>query len=200
MNLGIIDYGAGNLRSVAKAVEYCGATAQIIATPREILHMDKIILPGVGAFGHAMSALAQLDLLDALKTFMQSGKPFLGICLGMQVLFGDSEESPGVPGINIFPGHVRRFPNHLKVPHLGWNQIIPEKSSPLFRGVPEEAFFYFAHSYYAHPVQSECIIATTDYQGSYTAATAREPVFGIQFHPEKSQSNGLLVLNNFITL
>lgn len=200
MNIGIVDYGAGNLRSVAKALEHCGAQVQMIATAAAVSQIDKIILPGVGAFGQAMSALNAMGLKDALMAYMESGRPFLGICLGMQVLFSGSEESPGIAGLGVFPGEVKRFPRTLKVPHLGWNQVQIESPSPLFKNLPDQAFFYFAHSYYAAPRESTCIRATAEYGDSYTVAIARDNIFGIQFHPEKSQRNGLILLQNYVDL
>ncbi len=200
MNIGIVDYGAGNLRSVAKALEHCGAQVQMITTPSAFNEFDKIILPGVGAFGQAMSALNALGMKDALMAYIDSGRPFLGICLGMQVLFSGSEESPGIAGLDVFPGEVKRFPRTLKVPHLGWNQVQIESQSPLFKNLPDQAFFYFAHSYYAAPRESTCIRASTEYGDSYTVAIARENIFGIQFHPEKSQRNGLVLLQNYVDL
>ncbi len=196
----IIDYGAGNLRSVQKAVEHCGAETIVSSSARDILRADKVIFPGVGAFGNAMEAIRQRDLQDAVPDFIHSGKPFLGICLGMQLLFENSQENPDVPGFGIFKGQVKRFPQNLKVPHLGWNRLIQTHASPLWRAIPQDAYFYFAHSYHVAPHNDKIIVGQCDYFEKYTVAVRKDSVFGLQFHPEKSQKYGLKILDNFIAL
>ncbi|MBN1997712.1 imidazole glycerol phosphate synthase subunit HisH [candidate division KSB1 bacterium] len=196
----IIDYGAGNLRSVQKAVEYNGAKTVVSSNSRDIAGADKVIFPGVGAFGKAMEAIQQLDLQTAILDFIHSGKPFLGICLGMQLLFENSQENPEVAGFGVFKGQVKRFPKDFKVPHLGWNVLIKTQKSPLWVDIPDHAYFYFAHSYYVVPQNPEIVAGQSDYGIKYTVAVRRENVFGLQFHPEKSQKYGLKILENFIAV
>ncbi len=196
----IVDYEAGNLRSVQKAVEHTGTEAKVTSSPKEILEADKVIFPGVGAFGKAVEKIDQLGLRDTLLESIDKGKPFLGICLGMQLLFESSEESPGVKGLSVFKGPVKRFSKDLKVPHLGWNVLIPITESPLWNNIADQSFFYFAHSYYISPENSGIIIGETDYGMRVPVAVNKENVFGLQFHPEKSQKMGLQVLENFVNI
>jgi glutamine amidotransferase len=198
--IAIIDYGMGNLCSVQKAMEYLGAETVITDSPDILSRTDKIVLPGVGAFGDAMRELGSRGLVEPLRRAVALQKPFLGICLGMQVLFDRSEESPGVGGLSILPGEVKRFVTDLKVPHMGWNQICIRRQAPIFRGVEDGAFLYFVHSYYAVPGCAEDIAATTDYAVEFASAICRGRLFGTQFHPEKSQTVGLKILKNFIDL
>lgn len=193
----VVDYEAGNLRSVAKAIEYLGGKVKVTAKPEEVLKAEKVALPGVGAFGKAVEALEGKDLKFAIKEYIDSGKPFLGICLGLQLLYEESEESPGVKGFGIIPGKVVRFPKELKVPHLGWNTVRQENAHPLWKGIPNPCFFYFAHSYYGVPAKS-VVTGWTEYGISFASAVALKNVFGVQFHPEKSQTWGLKLLENFI--
>ena len=198
--IAIVDYGMGNLCSVQKAMEHLGAETVITDSPDIISRADKIVLPGVGAFGDAMRELGSRGLVEPLRRAVASQKPFLGICLGMQVLFDRSEESPGVGGLSILPGEVKRFVTGLKVPHMGWNQICIRRQTPIFRGVEDGAYFYFVHSYYAVPDCAEDVATTTDYAVEFASAICRGNLFGTQFHPEKSQSVGLKILKNFIDL
>lgn len=198
--IAIIDYGAGNLRSVQKALELCGAEARVTQDADDLSRADKVVFPGVGAFGQAAAALTRLALFEPIRACIASGKPFLGICLGMQMLFESSEENPGVSGLGVLPGCVRRFPPNLKVPHLGWNALIQVKASPLWRDVPANAYFYFAHSFYAEPTDRAIVVGETDYGSQVTVAVRRDQLFGLQFHPEKSQKLGLQILKNFIEL
>ena len=158
------------------------------------------MLPGVGAFGDAMANLKQVGLIDPILKSISEGRPFLGICLGLQLLFSESEEMGRHAGLNILPGKVRRFPDRDRVPQIGWNQIHIRKKSPILSGVPNGSFFYFVHSYYVDPDDEGDVVSTTDYSRDYTSIAARENAFGIQFHPEKSQALGLLILKNFAEL
>ena len=196
----IVDYGAGNLRSVEKAVEHQGGTALVSSNADDVLRADKVIFPGVGAFGKAVEQIDRLGLRDALIEAIQSGKPFLGICLGLQLLFARSEESPEAKGLGVLSGQVKRFPQGLKVPHLGWNILVQTRPSPLWRGIPDRSFYYFAHSFYIQPEDEEVVIGTSDYGAEFPVAVQRGNLFGLQFHPEKSQKWGLAVLKNFIEL
>lgn len=193
----VVDYEAGNLRSVAKAIEYLGRKVQITDKPEEVLKAEKVILPGVGAFGKAVHALEEKGLKPAIKEYIDSGKPFLGICLGLQFLYEESEENPGIKGLGMIPGKVVRFPKELKIPHLGWNTVLQKNNHPLWRDIPNACFFYFAHSYYGVPLKS-VVTGWTEYGISFASAIAFENVFGVQFHPEKSQKWGLKLLENFV--
>jgi glutamine amidotransferase len=198
----IVDYNMGNLRSVSKAVEHLGGTVKVSALPADIEKADKVILPGVGAFGDACAELRELGLFSAVKKFIQSGKPFLGICLGLQLLFERSEESPKAEGLGIFPGTVKLFRSQkVKVPHMGWNTSKILSPSPLMKGVRQEPTFYFVHSYYAAPEDPKLTIGQTEYGGEkFAAILGRGNTFATQFHPEKSQEDGLQILKNFIQL
>lgn len=201
----VIDYGMGNLRSVSKALEALGADVTVSSRPDEVARADKLILPGVGAFGAAMEELAARKLLDPIRRSLADGKPYLGICLGLQLLFETSEENPGVPGLGILPGRVRRFETNghadLKVPHIGWNQVTTGRGGcPLLAGIPEGSFFYFVHSYYADPADRSLVSLETDYGTRFASMVWRGKLFATQFHPEKSQALGLRLLKNFIEL
>jgi len=196
----IVDYGAGNLRSVQKAVEYNGADARITSNPEDIVNADKVIFPGVGAFGKAMEKIESLQLHSPITQFIATGKPFLGICLGLQLLFENSEENPGVTGLGVLKGSVKRFPSGLKVPHLGWNVLIKKENCLLWNEVTEESYFYFAHSFYIAPQENDIIIGESEYGSNFPVAIQKNNLFGLQFHPEKSQQNGLQVLKNFLAL
>lgn len=202
--IAIVDYGAGNLQSVRKALSYIGADSCIAATREQIEAADAVILPGVGAFGHAMARLRESGLCDAVREAALSKKPFLGICLGLQMLFEESEESPGERGLSVLEGTVRRFPAQkgLKVPQIGWNSVSPKPGCPLFAGVPDEAFVYFVHSYYLCAAHAENVAATAQYGVLFHAAAedrARR-LYATQFHPEKSGEIGLRILQNFAAL
>ncbi len=197
--IAIIDYGMGNLRSVAKALEAAGAAdVRITSDPKIISQADKIVLPGVGAFKEAMRELRRLGLIKAIKDNIFK-KPFLGICLGLQLLFSESEEGGKVKGLGIFPGIVRRFPDKLKVPHMGWNQIKVKKGK-ILKNIPKNAYFYFCHSYYVVPKDKGLIAAATDYGKEFVSAIAKDNLFACQFHPEKSQASGLRLLKNFVKI
>lgn len=205
MTIVLVDYGIGNLRSVQKALEYVGARVTLTEDPDLILAAEKVVLPGVGAFGDGMRGLRARGLDKAVREVAARGAPLLGICLGMQVLFEASEELGEHEGLGLLPGRVRRFPfsqtqspiSGLKIPHTGWNQIEPCTDSPLLYGLPRGAYAYFNHSYYCD-AQSADTLAVTDYGGAYPSIVGCGRVYGIQFHPEKSQHVGLLLLKNFV--
>ena len=202
-SIAVVDYGRGNLRSVQKAFEKVNLRVTITRSPQEILDAAALVLPGVGAFRDCMQTLDRLGLIRPLLHSLQAGKPYLGICLGMQILFTESDEFGPTPGLDIFPGRVCKFPESdghgaaLKIPHMGWNTLLRQRNSPLFDGLPEDAYFYFVHSYYAEPADSEVIVARTEYGTRFTSVIQRDHVFALQFHPEKSQRVGLEVLRNF---
>jgi glutamine amidotransferase len=193
----IVDYGMGNLRSVQKALEYVGFEASITSDPKDIEKASKVVLPGVGAFGDAMTNLGEYDLIDPIKESIEKGVPFLGICLGFQLLFSESEEGGTNPGLDIMSGEVKRFPPTQRVPQIGWNQIHIKRECPILDGVSDGSFFYFVHSYYVAPEDESYIVALTDYGIDYASITSKGNVFGVQFHPEKSQDLGLRILKNF---
>lgn len=196
----IIDYGAGNLMSVKKALDYIGAKSTITSDPAEIEKADSVILPGVGAFGDAMDSMRSRGLDGAIKKAAVSGKPFLGICLGLQLLFAHSDESPDASGLGLLNGDISLIPNNsgLKVPHIGWNSIEIRENSRLFSGIENGSYFYFVHSYYLNGADESDVAATTEYGVKIECAIERGNMFATQFHPEKSGSAGLQVLKNFI--
>ena len=194
--IAIIDYGMGNLRSVQKALEKVGATAQITQNSDVIQNADKVVLPGVGAMQPAMAKLTELDLIPTIHSVIESGKPFLGICLGFQLLFESSTEGGNTEGLGILKGRVERF-SKLKIPQIGWNQLHMKNGSPILKNISESASVYFCHSYFVIPSDSGVIAATTDYACEFTSAVCKDNVFGVQFHPEKSQVVGLQILKNF---
>jgi glutamine amidotransferase len=198
--LAIIDYGMGNLRSVQKAFEKIGATARIVPFPRDIEKARGIVLPGVGAFGQAMENLRAMGWDVALRDAVKRGVPFIGICLGMQLLFESSEEMGQHEGLGILRGEVKRFDGELKVPQMGWNQMRINHPSPLLRGVADGSYAFFVHSYYCAPSDPAIVLATTDYGIEFASVVGRDNVFGVQFHPEKSQSVGLKMLENFAAI
>ncbi len=197
--INIIDYGAGNLRSVEKALHFLGFDAKISSDPKEILDCDKVILPGVGAFGDCMNSIRGAGLDTCIKEVIDKGKPFLGICLGLQLLFEKSEESVGATGLSIFEGENVKIPkmDGLKIPHIGWNSIKYNKDCPIFQGIGDNPYVYFVHSYYIQPKDTDIICAQTDYGTDLPIAVWRENVFATQFHPEKSGDVGLKILKNF---
>ncbi|MCD6385527.1 imidazole glycerol phosphate synthase subunit HisH [Candidatus Sumerlaeota bacterium] len=200
MKIAIIDYGMGNLRSVEKAFAYLGYTAQITSDPQALRQADRVVLPGVGAFGDGMRELHRRGLIDVIKELIADSKPVLGICLGLQLLFNHSEEAPGVEGLGIIPGRVTRFKKGITVPHMGWNQIRIKRTSPIFDSIPSEAYFYFVHSYYVVPEDDSVILTTTEYDVEFVSMINRGNLFAAQFHPEKSQKVGLQMLKNFASL
>lgn len=195
--IAIIDYGMGNLRSVQKGFEKVGFKAEIVRNPDQVLQADKVVLPGVGAFRDAMQNLQDTGMAPAINEVVAAGKPFLGICLGLQLMFTTSEEGGIYEGLNIFPGRVRLLPPGLKVPHMGWNQIEMQKPCPILKDIPDGSAFYFVHSYYVDPADAEVTTTLTDYGIKFTSIASRGNVFGIQFHPEKSSGLGLRILKNF---
>ncbi|WNR44818.1 imidazole glycerol phosphate synthase subunit HisH [Paenibacillus roseipurpureus] len=198
--IAIIDYGMGNLHSVSKAVERLGYEALVTGDPERILAAEGAILPGVGAFGDAMEHLRESGLDATVKQYAASGKPLLGICLGMQLLFSSSEEHGEHEGLGLLPGSVVRFRGDYKVPHMGWNRLSYRQSeSPIFTGI-EEGHVYFVHSFHAKPERESDLLAVTDYYQPVTAIVGRENVYGMQFHPEKSGEIGMKLLGNFLTL
>jgi len=194
--IAIVDYGAGNISSVKKALEHLGAAAQVTADPAVVVAAQKIVVPGVGHFRRCQ-ALNQ-SLRECVLAAINAGKPFLGICVGMQWLFAGSTEAPETPGAELFAGECSRFPATVKSPHVGWNQVEVNGGSRLLRGVGSGAFVYYTHSYRAPVV--EHTVACTSYGGSFSAAVERDNVFGVQFHPEKSATTGLKILENFCAL
>ena len=200
--IAIVDYEVGNLRSVQKAFEHLGQPAEVTRDPERIAAAPAVVLPGQGAFGTCMEHLGRLGLVETVRAAAHSGRPFLGICVGMQLLFEGSEESPAVPGLGVFRGRVVRFPRDqaLKVPHMGWNQLHLVGRSDLLAGVAEGAYVYFVHSYHAVPEEPEVPVATTTYGVEFVSAVARDNVFAGVFHPEKSQQVGLQLLGNFVRL
>ena len=196
--IAIIDYGAGNIRSIEKALEHVGASVQVTDEPGTVNKAQAIVLPGVGSGGAAMSRMTERGLDDAIRKATQQGKPFLGICLGMQLL-ADHHAEGEVDGLSLFSGEVRRIPHGPKIPHMGWNQVKPQHTElAIFEDIPQDAYFYFAHSYYVEPQDSQGVAAVTDYGSPFCSVIVTERVWGTQFHPEKSGSVGLQLLNNFL--
>ena len=195
----IVDYQMGNLRSVSKAVERVGEQAHITSNPTEIAEAERLILPGVGAFRDAIAELRSRDLVSPIQDFIESRRPFLGICLGLQMLFETSYEGGQYEGLGIIPGEVVRFqvPAPLKVPHMGWNEIELRQDCPIMSGIESGTHFYFVHSYYVRPTDSSFVAIEADYGGPFCAAVWRDNLFATQFHPEKSQASGLKLLENF---
>jgi glutamine amidotransferase len=220
--IAVIDYGMGNLRSVQKALEVSGANAKVTCLQKDIEKADKLVLPGVGAFGEAMRELKRRELVDPIKDAIRSGKTFLGLCLGLQLLFEKSEEDPGVKGLGIFKGEVKRFvvrgqwsvdrkkKQTLKVPHMGWNTISrhvagprttvhgPRSESSILKGVPDGSYMYFVHSYYVKPEDKSIALTMTDYGIDFVSGVHKDNIYALQFHPEKSQELGLRILKNFV--
>ena len=200
--IAIIDYGMGNLRSVQKAFEKVGHQALVTSDPAQVAAAAKVVLPGVGAFEDAIAELRRLDLVKPVLEAIESGKPFLGICLGLQLLFDVSYENGRHQGLGVLPGEVVRFdlPRGYTVPHMGWNQLAIRRPAPVLSGIAEGTYLYFVHSYYVAPKDSQVIAAETDYGGPFCSMIWRDNVFATQFHPEKSQSDGLRMLKNFAEL
>lgn len=199
--IAIVDYGMGNLRSVSKAFQSQEFPAIVTNNADDISNASGLVLPGVGAFGDCVKNLNEYGLIDPILKFIDSGKPFLGICLGLQILFEESEEAPGVKGLGLIKGKVIRFPDfkdeRLKVPHMGWNQISIKKDVPILDGVPEDSWFYFVHSFYPSPEDDSVSAVKTTYGFEFTAAVAIDNIFASQFHPEKSSDLGLKMIQNF---
>ncbi len=199
--IAVVDYDAGNVKSVEKAIEKLGAKHILTSDPAEIAKADAVILPGVGNFGDCVSKLKERGLDIALKEYAASGKPFLGICVGLQLLFDESEESPGVKGLSILPGKIKKFPASadIKVPQIGWNDIVESKGR-LLDGIPAETYFYFVHSFYLECEDSSIVTSRTEYGVTYDSSVEKGNVFATQFHPEKSSDAGLKVLSNFLKI
>ncbi|MCK4906121.1 MAG: imidazole glycerol phosphate synthase subunit HisH [Spirochaetes bacterium] len=196
--IAIIDYGMGNLRSVAKALEKMGLKTIITDSPQDVKKAKGLILPGVGAFGKAVENIKNLKLDKAILGFIDSGRPFLGICLGLQLLFEDSDEDGhSVKGLGLFKGKVRKFKHDLKIPHMGWNQVEKTKDTTLLNEVETGDYFYFVHSYYVVPEDKTLIATNTSYGYTFASSIAKENVFACQFHPEKSQRKGLSIISQF---
>lgn len=200
--IAILDYDAGNIKSVEKACQYLGKDALITRDRDAILNADKVILPGVGSFGDAMDKLIRYNLVDVIHEVVDLGKPFLGICLGLQLLFEESEESVGVKGLSLLKGKIVKFPNDmgLKVPQIGWNNLSFPKKSRLFKDINEGSYVYFVHSYYLKSDDPNVVAAKTDYGIEYDCAVEKDNIFACQFHPEKSSDVGLKILRNFLEL
>lgn len=195
--VGIIDYGVGNLRSVEKAFAASGCTAVVSSDAKVLGKAERLVLPGVGAFGACMKALTERGFDDLVRGRVAEGTPLLGVCVGMQMLFEESEEFGMTPGLGLLQGRVRRFSDDLVVPHVGWNQIRQCRRHRLFSNIEDGAFFYFVHSYYCVPVEAKTVQGETDYGFAYASVVGRGNICGVQFHPEKSQSAGLRLLQNF---
>ncbi len=200
--IAIIDYDAGNLKSVEKALMKVGAEPVVTRDPSVILQADKVILPGVGAFGEAMEKLKSFDLVDTIYKVVEKGTPFLGICLGLQLLFEYSDEKEGCKGLSLLSGGIKRIPDAtgLKVPHMGWNSLTVKENAKLFRNLPEDPYVYFVHSYYLQAEDPEIVAATTEYGVTVHASVEKGNIFACQFHPEKSGEVGLAILKNFVEL
>jgi len=198
--IAIIDYGAGNLRSVANAVSRLGYQAKITSIPHEMLTAQAVILPGVGAAADTMANLQTLGLVSPIRRFIAEGRPFLGVCIGLQILFTGTEEGGWHECLGIIPGVVRRLPPGLKIPHMGWNQVKQKISHPIFSGIPDEANFYFVHSYYVEPDDRSLVAGETEYGVSFCSVIAKGNLVATQFHPEKSGEVGLKIYDNFIRI
>ena len=200
--IGIIDYDAGNIRSVEKALSYLGEKTVVSRDPDILKSVDKVILPGVGSFGQAMENIHRYELVPVIRDMIEDGKPFLGICLGLQLLFESSEESPGAEGLGILKGKILKIPSSpgLKIPHMGWNSLQLQNNGRLFRNIPQDTYVYFVHSYYLQAQEPEIVKAVTGYGTEIHASVEKDNVFACQFHPEKSGKYGLEILKNFAEL
>lgn len=200
--IAIIDYDAGNIKSVEKALNYLGEEAIITRDHDEIVNSDKVILPGVGAFADAMEKIRHYGLEETIHEVVEKNIPFLGICLGLQLMFESSDEGLGVKGLGLLPGKIFRIPKSgdLKIPHMGWNNIKVKEDSRLFKGLPDNPYVYFVHSYYLQADDEDIVAATTEYGVKIHAAVEKDNIFACQFHPEKSSTVGLQILKNFVSL
>jgi glutamine amidotransferase len=198
--IAIVDYGMGNLRSVTNAFAKLGAEVVVTRDLKTIADARAMVLPGVGAFGKCVENLKRFDLFDLLKEEIARGKPYLGICLGMQILLESSEEAPGVEGMGVIKGSVLRFRGEMKIPHMGWNSADIVKPGPMFDDIPNGSYFYFVHSFYPAPSEDGVSATTTEYGVKFTSSIQKGNIFASQFHPEKSQETGLRLLRNFVTL
>lgn len=201
--IAIIDYGAGNIQSVYKALNFIGADCKVTSDKDEILNADGAILPGVGSFGDAMDTMTKRGIKDTIIEYTKNGKPFLGICLGLQLLFPESEETPGVKGLDIFKGTITKIPNQnrtLKIPHMGWNNISIKQKNGIFKDIEGEPYVYFVHSFYLKAQDKDIVAATTQYGVEIDAAVQKGNIIATQFHPEKSGEVGLKMLKNFVEM
>ena len=200
--IGIIDYDAGNMKSVEKALQFLGEETVVTRDRQKLLAADHVILPGVGSFGDAMERLSEYGLIPVIHEIVDAGTPFLGICLGLQLLFESSEESPGVRGLGLLPGKILRIPpaEGLKIPHMGWNSLHFPRKGRLFKGLPEETYAYFVHSYYLKAEDPEIVAAETTYGVTIHASVEKDNLFACQFHPEKISTAGLSMLKNFASI
>jgi glutamine amidotransferase len=197
MSLAIIDYGIGNLRSVEKAFTAQGIDAVVTRDANVLRNADKLVLLGVGAFGYAMQSLRALGFDEVVIEAANAGKPIIGLCVGLQMMFDEGHEFGTHQGLGLLPGKVVKFPENLHVPHIGWNQVALQREHPIFRGLEDQSFFYFVHSYYVEAEDASCVMGTTDYGMTYASICGRDNIVGVQFHPEKSQATGLKLLQNF---
>ena len=195
--IAIVDYDAGNIRSVEKAFQKVGGQAFITANPDEVIRSDALVVPGQGACDSAMRNMRQKGLLDPIKEFISSGKPFLGVCLGLQLLMDESEEGQETC-LEVIPGKTRRLPDGMKIPHMGWNQVTFDIRHPVFEGIPDGSNFYFVHSYYVQPIDPTIVACTTDYAIKFCSGVVKQNVIAVQFHPEKSGLLGLKMYKNFV--
>ena len=200
--IAIIDYDAGNIKSVEKALHYLGEETVVSRDPQVLLSADKVILPGVGSFGDAMNNLNKFGLVPVIRELTEKGTPFLGICLGLQLLFERSDEAPGVEGLGVLKGDILKLPDKegYKIPHMGWNSLDFPREGRLFKGLGEHPYVYFVHSYYLKAAEEEIVTATADYTTTIHASVEKDNVFACQFHPEKSSDVGLQILKNFVEL
>ena len=200
--IALIDYDAGNIKSVEKAFQSLGKEVVLTRDPEVLKRADHVVLPGVGSFGDAMENLHHFGLVPVIHQVVQEQTPFLGICLGLQLMFESSDEGPGVKGLGLLPGKILRIPKSgdLKIPHMGWNNIKIKKDSRLFKGLPENPYVYFVHSYYLQADDEDIVAATTEYGVKIHAAVEKDNIFACQFHPEKSSTVGLQILKNFVSL
>ncbi len=200
--IAVIDYNMGNLHSVAKALEEVTSDFKIAVTndKQEILKAEAVVFPGVGAFGKGMENLNRLGLIEVLKDKINHGTPFLGICLGLQLLFTTSHEHGSYQGLGVIEGEVIRFPQKVKIPHMGWNQVSKIKEDIIFQDIPSDSYFYFVHSYYVRPQDENLILGRTEYGLWFASAIRQGSIYGVQFHPEKSQDMGLKLLSNFVQM
>jgi glutamine amidotransferase len=196
--IAIIDYGAGNLRSVANAITKLGYPPRVTSDPAKVLDAAAIILPGVGAAADTMNSLEKLDMTDTIRQLIQQGRPLFAICVGLQILFSRTEEGGGHECLGVIPGKVKRLPQGLKIPHIGWNQVKQRVSHPVFEGIPDEANFYFVHSFYAEPEDMSVVAGTTSYGVSMCSMVIKDNLIATQFHPEKSGEHGLKMYANFL--
>ena len=195
----VFDYGMGNIRSVFNAFRFLGFDVAVTSDPAEIAVAGRLVFPGVGAFGECAKFLKKDGVASAIVDFINSGKPYLGICIGLQILFERSAESPGEEGLGVFRGDVLKFPtdSRLKVPHMGWNRVAPKAGSRIFKGVEDKSWFYFVHSFYAEPQDDSVVVARSKHGVDFTAALEKNNIFACQFHPERSSDTGLRILRNF---